>query len=163
MDIKMNYNWIDYSPACKELIESWIDEDAKRFTGLDDGFDAYYRYWANDPQTKIGTNFWVKIIISDAIPIGIIALSLWNDVFTISEFVIRPDKRGKNLGSSALKELLTQSRDIIGIKIETANAVIFPNNIASQKAFEKVGFIFHSEHPDGDACNYKYYQSALRS
>lgn len=159
----MNYDWIDYTPAYKDLIESWIDEDAKRFTGLDDGFDAYYQYWANDPQTKICTNFWVKIIISDTIPIGIIALSLWDNFFTISEFVICPNKRGKNLGSSALKELLTQSKDIIGIKIETANAVIFPNNIASQKAFEKAGFTFHSEHPDGDAWNYRYCRNALRS
>lgn len=40
--------------------------------------------------------------------------------------------------------------------IVKANAVIYPNNIASQKAFEKAGFTFVSAHPDEDAWNYEY-------
>lgn len=155
----MKYDWIDYTTAYTELVDSWIDEDAKRFTGCDDGFDEYYQYWVNEPETTLGENFWVKIIIANADPIGIISIGLWEGVFTISEFIIRPDRRGKGLGSSALAELLDQSRDIIGVKIKDANAVIFPNNVASQKAFEKVGFIFHSEHPDGDAWYYRYYDT----
>ena len=29
----------------------------------------------------------------------------------------------------------------------------------SQKAFEKAGFVFHSEHPDGDAWYYRYHSA----
>lgn len=83
-------------------------------------------------------------------------IGLWDSVFTISEFIIRPDRRGKGLGSSALMELLTRSENILGIKIKDADAVIFPDNAASQKAFEKAGFVFQSEHPDGDTWNYRY-------
>jgi len=150
----MKYEWIDYTSAYREMVDSWIDEDAKRFTGCDEGFDEYYQYWINDPETKLGKNFWAKIIIADADPVGIIALGLWDAVFTISEFIISPDRRGKRLGSSALMELLARSKSIIGVSIKDADAVIFPNNIASQKAFEKAGFTFHSEHPDGDAWYY---------
>lgn len=155
----MRYTWIEYNSAYKEIVDSWLDEDAKRFTGCDEGFDEYYQYWANDPETKLGENFWAKIIIADADPIGIISFGLCDNIFIISEFIIRPDRRGKHLGSSALAELITQSKNIIGISIENANAVIFPNNIPSQKAFEKAGFLFHSEHPDGDAWYYRYHSS----
>ncbi len=156
----MKYDWIDYTSEYKDIVDSWLDEDAKRFTGCDEGFDEYYQYWVNDSETKLGDNFWAKIIIADAAPVGIITFGLWDNVFTISEFIIRPDRRGKQFGSSALAELIAQSKNIIGVAIKDANAVIFPNNIASQKAFEKAGFIFYSEHPDGDAWNYRYRNNA---
>ena len=37
-----------------------------------------------------------------------------------------------------------------------ADAVIFPSNKASQKAFEKAGFKYETIHPDGDAMYYIY-------
>ncbi len=155
----MKYTWTDYSYIYKELVEPWIDEQARRFTGCDDGFDEYYQYWVNDSETKLGENFWTKIIIDDGEPIGIIALGLWDGVFNISEFIVRPDKRGRHLGSDILKELLIHSKNIIGSEIKHATAVIYPNNVASKKAFENAGFVFQSSHPDGDAWNYRFYKS----
>lgn len=155
----MKYDWIDYTPEYKEIVDSWMDEDAKRFTGCDEGFDAYYQYWSNEPETKPGDNFWVKVIIADTIPVGVIAIGLSDNIFTISEIIVKPDSRRKGLGSSALLELLTHSEKIIGVKIKDANAVIFPNNTASQRVFEKTGFLFDYEHPDKDAWNYKYHNT----
>ena len=152
----MKYTWIDYNSAYAKMVDSWLDEDAMRFTGCDEGFEEYYQYWVNDADTKIGENFWAKIIIADAEPIGIVTLGLWENVFTISELIICTDRRGKQFGSSALTELIAHSKDIIGVEIQEAKAVIFPNNIPSQKAFEKAGFTFDYEHPDGDAWYYKY-------
>ena len=37
-----------------------------------------------------------------------------------------------------------------------AEAIIFPSNIASQKAFEKAGFKYHHTQEDGDAMTYVY-------
>jgi len=152
----MKYTWIDYNSSLEKIVDSWLDENAMRFTGCDEGFEEYYQYWVNDADTKIGENFWAKIIVNDAEPIGIVTLGLWENVFTISELIIRPDRRGKQFGSSALAELIARSKDIIGVEIQEAKAVIFPNNIPSQKAFEKAGFTFHYEHPDGDAWYYRY-------
>lgn len=154
----MKYSWIDYTASHKEMVDAWIDEDAKRFTGCDEGFDAYYQYWANEPDTELGANFWAKIIIEGTVPIGIMTIGLWDGVFTISEFIIRPDMRGKGFGASVLAELLSESYEILGTVIKNADAVIYPNNIPSQKAFEMAGFVFHSEHPDGDAWNYQYHK-----
>lgn len=45
----MRYDWIDYSSSYKETVDSWLDEDAVRFTGCDEGFDEYYQYWKTVP------------------------------------------------------------------------------------------------------------------
>lgn len=62
----MKYDWLNYTSAYKEKVNSWLDEEAKRFTGCDGGFDTYYQYWANEPDTKLGENFWVKIIFANS-------------------------------------------------------------------------------------------------
>ena len=59
----MKYTWIDYNSAYEKIVDSWLDEDAQRFTGCDEGFEEYYQYWVNDVNTKLGENFWAKIII----------------------------------------------------------------------------------------------------
>ena len=56
----MKYDWIDYTSAHKELIDSWMDENAKYFTGCDEGFDEYYQSSINDPETKLGEIFGLK-------------------------------------------------------------------------------------------------------
>ena len=83
-------------------------------------------------------------------------IALWESVFTVSEYIVRPDYRGKGIGSSALAELLMESELILDAEIAEVHAVIYPNNVPSQKAFEKAGFQFESEHLDGDAWNYRY-------
>lgn len=152
----MKFTWEDYSATYKDVVETWLDEEAKRFTGCDDGFEEYYNYWINEADTKLGENFWAKIILQDNIPVGILVLAQWENVFTVSEYIISPDYRGNGIGSSALAELLTESKMILGVEILNASAVIYPNNVPSQKAFKKAGFRFESEHPDGDAWNYRY-------
>ncbi len=153
----MKFTWIDYSPKDEALVESWFDRDAVHFTGIDEGFDAFYQYWLNDDETKYGENFWVKLIFSKSRqPVGIVVIGFREDEFTISELVIAPGHRGNGIGSAALAEFIDCSDIITGIRCQKAKAVIFPDNIASQKAFEKAGFRFVSAHPDGDAWYYRY-------
>jgi len=155
-ELKTNFTWIDYSTTYKGVVETWLDEEAKRFTGCDDGFEEYYNYWVNEADTQLGENFWAKVICKENTPVGIIVFGMWDDLFNVSEYIISPDDRGKGIGSAALAELMLESKMILGVEITEACAVIYPNNIPSQKAFEKAGFKFESEHPDGDAWNYKY-------
>lgn len=152
----MKFTWDDYSATYKDVVETWLDEEAKKFTGCDDGFEGYYNYWVNEPDTTLGENFWAKIILQEDIPVGVLVIALWENVFTVSEYIISPNYRGKGIGPSALAEVLLEAKKILKKEIFEARAVIYPNNVASQKAFEKAGFQFESEHPDGDAWNYKY-------
>jgi len=155
----MKYNWIDYDAEYAPIIELWLDTDARNFTGCADGFDNYFEYWKNDSSTIIGENFWGKVIFDGNIPFAVMALGLYESKVTISEYIVNPQKRGQGYGSSALTELLTFGTEIIGHEIFSADAVIYPPNIASQKAFEKAGFVFDHVHPDGDVWYYHYKKS----
>ena len=57
------------------------------------------------------------------------------------EILVDPAKRGQGYGAKLLKELITVE-EIIGFAIQKSEAVIFPNNIASQKAFENAGYTY---------------------
>ena len=153
----MRFQWIDYAPEYEDAVESWLDEDAVRFTGLDEGFREYFRYLIHDPDTKYGENFWVKILLEKEQPVGIMAVGLWENCFILSEIVIAASRRGNGIGSAAIREWIDCSDAIVGVPCENAKAVIFPSNTASQKAFEKAGFRFVSAHPDGDAWYYEYH------
>ena len=152
----MKFNWISYSVEYKTIVDSWLDDAAKHFTSIDDSWDDYVQYWEENSDSDEGEFFWSKVITDNGIPFGVIAIGLCDEVFTISEYIIDPQKRNMGYGSSALKELLMESENILGRKITTASAVIYPANIASQKTFTKAGFKYQSMHPEGDAIYYTY-------
>lgn len=152
----MIFTWIDYNPETMGYVENWLDEHAVRMTGMDDGFRQEYEYWANEDYNTVGENFWCKVFFENGVPFAVIEFGLYEGVVTVMEIIVAPEKRGQGMGSKAIKELLENSKNIIGIDIEKAEAIIFPSNIASQKAFEKAGFKYHSTHEDGDATTYVY-------
>ncbi len=102
----MKYQWSDYTKEHSALVESWLDDEARKLT--------------------------------------------------VMEYLVDSGRRNLGLGSSALCELMESGPDIIGSDIGLAEAVIFPNNKPSQRAFEKAGFRFSSADPDGDAWYYRY-------
>ena len=65
------------------------------------------------------------------------------------EVVIAPEKRGQGKGSKLLKEFL-ENAEITGCAIHKSEAVIYPDNIASQKTFENAGFKYSHNHEDQD-------------
>ena len=58
----MEYVWHDYNPKTMWYIESWLDENAIQATGLDEGFNSFYEYWANEDGFTVGENFWCKVV-----------------------------------------------------------------------------------------------------
>ncbi len=69
---------------------------------------------------------------------------------------VAPEERSKGKGSLIIADLIENSNELIGLQINQYKAVIFPNNPASKRAFEKAGFKFECAHPDGDAWYYVY-------
>ena len=152
----MNYTWKDYDPETMGDVEKWLDRKAVRMTGMDDGFHDFYEYWAKEDGFIVGENYWCKVVFEEEKPFAVIALGLYEGNITIMETLVAPKMRGKGKGSKMLKELLENGKDIIGFNIQKAEAIIFPSNEASQKAFSKAGFKYKSTHEDGDAMTYVY-------
>ena len=152
----MIFTWKDYNPETMGYVENWLDEHAVSMTGMDDGFRQEYEYWANEDYNTVGENFWGKVVFEKGVPFAVIEFGMHEGVVTIMETLVAPEKRGQGMGSKIIKELLQNAKNIIGIDIEKAEAIIFPSNIASQKAFEKAGFKYHHTQEDGDAMTYVY-------
>lgn len=155
-DFIMSYIWKDYHPVTMSFIESWLDTEAVNMTGIDDGWRAFHEYWITDGGLNPGVDYWCKVVYDAGIPFAIIAFSLSDKTVHIMELLVKPEMRGKGLGSSLICELLSDGERIMGRRIEKASAVIYPNNHASQKAFEHAGFTFDYANGDGDAWVYSY-------
>ncbi len=151
----MNFVWRDYNPKTMEYIENWLDESTVKSTGLDESFRDFYEYWANEDGFVVGENFWCKVVCENDKPFAVIAFCQHEHKILIMEIVVAPEKRGQGIGTRLLKELFA-SEEIIGFAIHKSEAVIFPSNIASRKAFENAGFQYHHTHEDGDAMYYVY-------
>ena len=143
----MYFVWYDYNPNTMNFIENWLDESAVESTGLDEGFRAFYEYWANEDGFVVGENFWCKVVFENDKPFAVIAFCQHEYKTIIMEVLIAPDKRGQGKGTALIKELLN-NEEIIGFTIQKCEAVIYPSNIASQKAFEKAGFQYRNNHKD---------------
>ena len=103
---KLKYGWVDYSKDYREIVESFLDDEAIKSTGCDDGFEAFYTYWMSEEDTRLNENFWFKVISTDQKPIAIIAIAKsQQNEFTVSEFIIAPTERRKGHGKAILKEL----------------------------------------------------------
>ena len=155
----MNFGWYDYNPETMEYVETWLDEHAIRMTGMDDGFRDNYEYWANEGENIVGENYWCKVVFENEKPFAVIQFGFHEDTFTIMETFVAPEKRNQGKGTELLKELLANGNAIIGREINRADAVIFPSNKASQKAFEKAGFKYLRTNEDGDAMDYIFEQT----
>ena len=104
----MNFVWRDYDPETMSYVETWLDESAVRSTGLDDGFRAFYEYWANEDGFAVGENFWCKVVCENDTPVAVIAFCQYGQKVSIMEIVVDSQKRGQGIGTKLLKELLAR-------------------------------------------------------
>lgn len=151
----MQYKWKDYIPETMDFVECWLDALAVHFTGLDDGWQDFYEYWLNEEHSILGKNYWCKVVYENETPFAVVALGINDGTLIIMELVVKPDMRNKGMGTLLLKELMENGKAILNEDIQKAEAVIYPSNVASQKVFEKSGFIYGSNE-DGDAITYIY-------
>lgn len=153
----MHYVWLDYNPQTMRYIEDWLDTDAVRSTGLDDGFLPFYDYWSNEDGFVLGKNFWCKVIFEHDTPLAVIAFCHHEHKLIIMEIVVAPAKRNHGIGTSVLKELF-ENNGIIASSFIQCEAIIYPSNIASRKAFEHAGFEYVRTHEDGSSMLYAYHR-----
>lgn len=125
----------DYDRLEAKIVDSWLDDEAIRNTGLEDGFDEFFEYW----NGECGSDFSAKIAEFDGKPVAVVTAAYDNGFVTIQEIIVAPDMRGRGIGTWAINELVEEAPSMYG-PIETYEAVVFFDNVPSQKAFEKAGF-----------------------
>lgn len=154
----MNFIWQDYEAFDKAVIEAWLDFEARKMTGINDSFEELYRYWQSESAS--GKELWCKVVLQADLPVAVVLVGCCEDEFTVSELIVAPNLRGKGLGTAVVSELIKHSAEILDMhrRVESIRfkAVIYPDNGASRRAFEKSGFNYDRTHPDGDAMYYIY-------
>ena len=153
----MDFVWNDYDPNTMNFVENWLDESAVESTGLDEGFQSFYAYWANEDGFSVGENFWCKVISEYDKPFAIVAFCWHDNKMIIMEVLLAPEKRGQGKGSTLIKELIC-NEEIVGFSEQNWEAAIYPRNIASRMAFENAGFRYSGNRKDenGDSMSYTY-------
>ncbi len=141
MDSKKLLEWQDYTKEYAALVNSWLDADTVRLTGLDEGFEAFYQYWQKESDPARGEHFCCKLVSEDARPFAVIAYGYWGGTVTIMEIIVDPVLRGQGKGTAALQKFIKSVADLIKQPISLFEAVIFQNSISSQNAFYKAGFV----------------------
>ena len=85
----MKFVWKNYCKKYIETVDSFLDNEAIKYTSCDDGFNAFYSYWHNELGES---NFWCKFILIENEPIAVISLAkALDNVFTIQEFIVSPN------------------------------------------------------------------------
>ncbi len=151
----MKFQWKTYNKSNATLVDSWLDKKAVKSTGLSDGWDNFYNYWTEETEKYESCQDFCFIVFDNGKPFSVVYLATENDKMIISEIIIAPEKRDMGYGSALIRELTENTLDIIGKDVKLFEAVIFPSNIASQKAFEKADFKFIFSHSDDDAWHYQ--------
>lgn len=134
--------WTDYSREDGVVVDSWLDVDAVAMTGLDQGWDAYWQAVLADAQNFPGCKDVCKVIRENGAPIAVVCFGWYEGVITVSEILVAPQRRGKGFGTKILRELIVLADHFIGERTEKLRAVIYSNNLPSQRAFAKAGFVF---------------------
>jgi RimJ/RimL family protein N-acetyltransferase len=143
----MLFDWKEYDNSQASSVEAWLDAEAVKGTGLDNGFDDFFNYWKNEDGMD---NFKAFVIFDRAEPIAVIAIDLYENFVKVMEIVVAPSKRSQGYGSKILNELTESAPNLFSDKISGYEAVIFPSNIASQRAFAKCGYHIEFKDPEGD-------------
>ena len=150
------HEWKDYGPEDSVFVSQILDSEAVKMTGLCEGFDAYVNALIEDSANFPGGKDYIKVVFEGAHFLGVVVYGIYKEIVTVAEIIVAPYYRNKGKGSEIIKELLDICKASYGDRVKQFRAVIFPDNIASQRAFEKAGFHFESAHEDGDAWYYVY-------
>lgn len=152
--MKAQFEWTDYRAEDAPMVDSWLDAEAVAMTGLDRGWDNYWNAVLADAVNYPGCVDFCKIVRENGVPLAAICYGCYEGVATVSEIVVAPQYRGRGVGSRILRELVVHAEVLLGERAAKICAVIFPGNLASQRAFEKAGFVFDHAHEDGSAWNF---------
>ena len=92
-------------------------------------------------------------VTAETIPMAYVKIGYYtyDDIYEIgiNPIVINPQFQGKGYGKAVVRDLVTNCAEIIGGKVDSIDAGIDVENVASRKVFESLGFEVYGGADDG--------------
>lgn len=152
----MQLAWEDYGPAVAEELAQWQDEDTLRFA-IGSTIASEHHYYISSPDYMCGESYFCKTVRDGEALVGVVFLLCGEGhPATINPIIVNPALRGRGYCARILMDLATHTKELLHREYRVLQAGISLANTASIKAFEKVGFVRVSTHPDGDFATWQY-------
>ena len=151
------FQWVDYQSEHGQLVDSWLDAEACAMTGIDDGWDQFWTAVLDDAVNFPGCEDYCKVVFDNGVPFAAVCFGISQNTMTISEIVVDPKFRGMGRGSRLLMDLVKMVYSHRFVEVHRITAVVYPQNIASQKAFQNAGFCFDTLTDDGVDLIYSFF------
>ena len=153
---KCIFRWLDYEDQYAQLLDSWLDEEAVSMTGLDDGWADYWQAVKEDAVNFPGCEDFCKVIFAGNLSCAVICFGTFQNTLTISEIVVNPKLRGHRIATRLLSDLVEMAQKHVFGDLNRLSAVIYPQNMISQRAFQNAGFRPEGKTDDGVDLIYSY-------
>ena len=153
----MQFKWTDYNSDYKDDIETWNSDELIQKYAIDDGINDEHLYYLGEDDYVHNKSYFCKIVMEEN---KIVAIVFMFDGIKhplgINPIIVNPALRSQGYCKRIIEELIKHTEKIIGNEKYVFYAGIDFENIASIRAFEKVGFTLTDTHPGGDFGYYHY-------
>ena len=157
----MRFKWVDYCEAYEAETERWSKDESTLKYAIDESIKADHLYYLADTDYIHNETYFCKAALEDDKIIAVIfLLSGEKYPLSINPVIINPAFRNQGYCVRVIKELINHTAEIIGQEKYVFDAGISLDNIASVRAFEKIGFTLTDKHPGGDFGYYHYEKKA---
>ena len=157
----MQFKWVNYCELYEAEIETWNKDELTLKYATDDGIKADHLYYLVETDYVHNETYFCKVVLEDDTIIAVVFLLCGEKYpLAINPIIINPALRNQGYCAKIIKELIHHTAEIIGREKYVFDAGIDLGNIASIRAFEKVGFTLTDTHPGGDFGYYHYEKEA---
>ena len=157
----MQFTWVDYSPIYEDEIETWNTDELTLKYAIDKGIKDEHLYYITEDDYIHNESYFCKVVLEQEKIVAVIfLLGDEKHPLGINPIIVNPALRNQGYCGKIIKELIAHTAEIIQKEKYVFSAGIDSDNIASIRAFEKIGFKLTDMHPGGDFCYYHYEKSA---
>jgi RimJ/RimL family protein N-acetyltransferase len=157
----MKFKWVDYCELYEAETEMWSSDELTLKYAIDESIKAEHLYYLTESDYIHNETYFCKVVLEDDKIIAVVFL-ISGDKYplVINPIIVNPELRNQGYCSKVIKELIEHTKEIIGHEKYVFDAGIDSDNIASVRAFEKIGFTLTDKHPSGDFGYYHYEKEA---
>lgn len=144
--------WRDYDINLDRELDDWILESfsenvdlVNKYAFFNTPISKEYKWYQDHPLEMSNIADYFKIVEIEGVTVALFVFNYFRDdhersVLGINPMTVHPKLINQGYGTHILSDLVANTEEIIGHKVDAITASIDEENIRSTKVFKKVGF-----------------------